>query len=149
MADDGSTMSSTSDALRITSDTLLRDLEVLGRLEDEKRSLAPGDPRLVDLAGQIEEIARRVLSGSRRQRQLSEDASVQVETGEAGAPRASIEATPRHPTEILAEWRDAERRVAAADPDSAAWTEAEAMVELLREEYRRALAGADDPAKRV
>ena len=72
-------MSSTSDALRSTSDALLRDLEVLGTLEDEKRTIEFGDPRLVDLAAQIEEIAHRVLTGSVRQRHLTEVASEQVE----------------------------------------------------------------------
>jgi len=131
-------MTSTSDALRSTSDALLRDLEVLGTLEEEKRTIEPGDPRLVDLSTQIEEIARRVLSGSRRQRQLSETASDQVRDGADEAPTASIDATPRPPSAILAEWREAERRLAAADPASAEWTEADALVELLREEYRRA-----------
>jgi hypothetical protein len=131
-------MASSSEALRTTSDALLRDLEVLGALEDEKRSIEPGDPRLVDLATQIESIAKRVLSGSARQRRLSEVVSDQVRDDSPGAPSASIEDTPRQRSAILAEWRDAERRLDAADPASAEWTEAEALVELLREEYRRA-----------
>ena len=131
-------MTSTSDALRTTSDALLRDLDVLGTLEDEKRTIQPGDPRLVDLSAQIEEIARRVLSGSRRQRELSETASDQVRDGANEAPTTSIDATPRHPSAILAEWREAERRLAAADPASAEWTDADAIVDRLRDEYRRA-----------
>ncbi|HLY14453.1 MAG TPA: hypothetical protein VKR24_08885 [Candidatus Limnocylindrales bacterium] len=131
-------MTSSSDALRTTSDALLRDLEVLGTLEEEKRTIEPGDPRLVDLASQIESIAKRVLSGSVRQRRLSEVVSDQVRDDLPGAPTASIDATERHPGAILADWREAERRLAAADPASAEWTESEAMVDLLREEYRRA-----------
>ena len=131
-------MTSSSDALRTTSDALLRDLEVLGALEDEKRTIEPGDPRLVDLATQIESIARRVLSGSARQRRLSEVVSDQVRDDSPEAPTASIDDTPRPRSEILADWRDAERRLAAADPASAEWTEAEALVGLLREEFRRA-----------
>jgi len=131
-------MTSSSDALRTTSDALLRDLEVLGALEDEKRTIEPGDPRLVDLATQIESIARRVLSGSARQRRLSEVVSDQVRDDSPEAPTASIDDTPRPRSAILADWRDAERRLAAADPASAEWTEAEALVGLLREEFRRA-----------
>lgn len=131
-------MSTTSDALRATSDALLRDLEVLGQLEDTKRLVAPGDPRLVELAAQIEEIAQRVLSGSRRQHQLTEVANAKVQDGAIDAPRASIAATRRHAGEILAEWRSAERRLALADPGSAEWTESDALVDHLREEYRSA-----------
>ena len=40
-------------ALRETSDELLRDLEALSVLEEDKRQVSPGDPRLVDLAAQI------------------------------------------------------------------------------------------------
>ena len=131
-------MTSTSDALRSPSDALLRDLEVVGTLEEQKRTIEPGDPRLADLSTQIEEIAGRVLSGSRRQRELSETASDLVREGAHEAPRTSIDATPRHPSTILSEWREAERRLSAADPASAEWTEAEALVDLLREEYPRA-----------
>lgn len=131
-------MTSSSDALRTTSDALLRDLEVLGALEDEKRTIDPGDPRLVDLATQIESIAKRVLSGSARQRRLSEVISDQVRDDAPGAPSTSIDDTPRSRSAILSDWREAERRLAAADPASAEWTEADALVDLLREEYRRA-----------
>jgi hypothetical protein len=135
-------MSSSSDALRSTSDALLRDLEVLGTLEEEKRTIAPGDPRLVDLASQIADIAQRVLARTVRQRHLSQTVSAEALAGDRAMP--SIDATPRHPSEVLAEWRDAERRLVAADPDSAEWTEADALVEHLREEYWRA---SQAPAK--
>lgn len=131
-------MSSTSDALRATSDALLRDLEVLGTLEDEKRSISPGDPRLVDLAAQIEEIAKRVLAGSRREHEITKVANAQVRSGAETAPNTTIEATQRLPSEILAEWRAAERRRASADPQTAEWTEADALVDHLRDEYRLA-----------
>jgi hypothetical protein len=131
-------MDETAGALRATSDTLLRDLEVLASIEEEKRTIEPGDPRLVELAERVEEVARRVLVGSRRQRVLTETVNSQVEAGLPDAPTRSIEATPRAIAAILAEWRDAERRLAAAEPDSGAATEAEAIVERCRAEYRRA-----------
>lgn len=128
----------TSQALRQTSDALLRDLEVLTTIEEEKRTLTPGDPRLVELAGRVQEIAERVLSGTVRQHQLSQVVNVQVERNAPSAPTAPIEATPRPLTAVLAEWRDAERRLAAAEPDSADFAEAKALSDALRDEYRRA-----------
>lgn len=128
----------TGDALRQTSDALMRDLDVLVTLEEEKRSLEPGDNRLVELAGRIEEIAQRILSGSVRQHQLTQTVNAQVEAGSSGAPQASIDETPRPIQAVLTDWRDAERRAAAAEPGSAEAAEADALVSSLREEYRRA-----------
>jgi len=131
-------MGDTGQALRQTSDSLLRDLDILATIEEEKRSLEPGDPRLVQLAERIEEIAKRVLVGSVRQRQLTEVVTTQVELASPNAPDTSIEDTPRSIQAILSEWREAERRVAAAPVDSAEAAEAQALVAQLRDEYRRA-----------
>jgi hypothetical protein len=131
-------MGDTGQALRATSDALLRDLEVLSTIEEEKRLLEPGDPRLVQLAARIEEIAQRVLVGSVRQRQLTEVVITQVETGSPDAPDAPIADIPRPMQAILSDWRDAERRAAAAAAGSAEAAEAEALVSRLRDEYRRA-----------
>jgi hypothetical protein len=137
-------MADSGQALRRTSDALLRDLDVLSTVEEEKRSLEPGDPRLVELATRIEEIAQRVLVGSARQRQLTETIHGQVATGSPDAPVAPIEDTIRPIAEILADWRDAERRVDAAPAGTGEEAEAEALVERLREEYRRAHEAARD-----
>jgi hypothetical protein len=128
----------TSHALRQTSDALMRDLDVLAALEEEKRGLAPGDPRLVELAGRIEDIAERILSGSIRQHQLTESANAQVESGADTAPTKPIEATSRPIGAILADWREAERRSMDAVPGSAEASESRALVDALRDEYRRA-----------
>src|SRR5262249_5051677 len=128
----------TGHALRETSDALMRDLEVLATLEQEKRGLAPGDPRLVELAGKIEEVAKRVLSSSVRQHHLTQSGNAPIAAGAGAAHGATIEDTPRAAAEILAEWRDAERRVAAAEPGSAEQAEARALTDALREEYQRA-----------
>ena len=128
----------TGKALRETSDALLRDLDVLVTIEEEKRSLDPGDPRLVELAERIEEIARRVLLGSTRQYDLTRTVNAQVEAGSTRAPETSIEETPRSIQTILADWRDAERRAISADSGSAEAAEANALVDRLRDEYRRA-----------
>jgi DNA-binding HxlR family transcriptional regulator len=128
----------TGDALRQTSDTLLRDLDVLVTIEAEKRSLEPGDPRLVELAERIEEVARRVLASTTRQSNLTRVVNAQVEAGSPGAPESSIEETARPIAAVLADWRDAERRAAAAEPGSAEAAEANVLVASLRDEYRRA-----------
>ena len=68
----------TAHALRTTSDELLRDLDVLVTIEEEKRLLEPGDPRLVELAARIEEIATRVLAATARQHDLTRVVNDQV-----------------------------------------------------------------------
>lgn len=128
----------TGNALRETSDALLRDLDVLVAIEEEKRTLTPGDARLVELATRVEEIAQRVLAGTMRQRELTEVAHAQVASGAPDAPDAAIDDTPRSIQAILSDWRDAERRAGAAEPGTAEAAEAEALVARLREEYRRA-----------
>jgi hypothetical protein len=131
-------MPGTGDALRRTSDELLRDLEALVQLEEEKRSVEPGDPRLVDLAEQIEEIAQRVLASSSSQRRQTEVINGLADAGSPAAPDASIEETPRSMEAILAAWREAERKLDGAEPGSAEAREAEILVEHLREDYRKA-----------
>jgi hypothetical protein len=131
-------MPDTGAALREASDTLLRDLEALSELEDVKRSIEPGDPRLIELAGTIEAIAERVLASSARQRELTVEANDLVDLGLPEAPIRSIAETPRAIALVLAEWRDAERRVQAAEAGSAEAAEAERAVDRLKDEYRRA-----------
>jgi hypothetical protein len=131
-------MPGTGDALRRTSDALLRDLGTLLELEEEKRSIEPGDPRLVDLAARIELIAKRVLASSTSERAQTQLINHLTETGSPAAPDGPIEDTPRSMEAILAAWRQAERQLDAADPGSAEATEARLLVDRLREEYRRA-----------
>jgi hypothetical protein len=131
-------MPGTGDALRRTSDELLRDLEALLQLEEEKRTIDPGDPRLVDLASRIEIIAKRVLDSSTSQRAQTQVIHELTESGSPAAPDTPIEDTPRSMEAILAAWRQAERQLDAAAPGSAEATEAESLIDQLRDEYRRA-----------
>jgi hypothetical protein len=130
-------LSDLAEDLRTTSDGLLRDLEVLNAIEEEKRDLQPGDARTVELATRIQEIASRLLATSTRQAHLTEVGRSQAEAGTA-APAATINETPRPIAAILADWRVAERRLQAAEPGSAEAAEASALSDHLREEYRRA-----------
>src|SRR4051794_34698704 len=102
---DETPLTTTARALRATSDTLIADLERLTRLERDKRDMAPGDPRSVELSDAIEQLATRVLSGSTEERVLSEEAAVEVAVEGPHAPRRPIEdVPPRSPHEILEEW---------------------------------------------
>ena len=134
-------------ALRTTSDTLLDDLDRLIAYEREKRTLEPGDPRRAELASRVAELAQRVLAGATEQAMLSVEAQVEVATGSPDAPTRTIDETsPRPLQEILSEWRDAERRAAAAEPGSAAAAVAADEITRLRFEYRRAYErAASDP----
>jgi len=131
-------MPDTGAALREASDALLKDLEALADLEEVKRVIEPGDPRLVELAATIEELAERVLASSARQRALSQEAHAEVELGLPDAPSRPIEETPRAISAILSEWRAAERRAQAAPVGSDEAAEAERDVDRLKTEYRRA-----------
>jgi FKBP-type peptidyl-prolyl cis-trans isomerase (trigger factor) len=131
-------MPGTGDALRRTSDALLRDLETLLQLEEEKRTVAPGDPSLVDLAARIELIAKRVLASSTSQRAQTQLVNALTEAGSPAAPDATIEQTPRSMEAILSAWRQAERQLGAAEPGSAEAKEGQLLIDQLREEYRRA-----------
>lgn len=126
--------------LRATSDLLLLDLEALGNLEEQKRATPHGDDKLVDLATRIEEIAARVLRGSRRQRELTEVVIEAADSGEVA--RAETIDSMRSVSAILADWREAERLAGQTAPGSAERREAESMAERFREEYGRAFDAA-------
>jgi hypothetical protein len=128
-----------TDALRANSDALLRDLDALGTLEEQKRTLPPTAPLMLELAGRIEEIAQRLLAGSSNQRELAEEI---VGSATLGAPAPAIDDTPRSIQSILADWRTAERALAAAEPGSPGALEAQASVETSKAAYRRASAAA-------
>jgi len=122
-------------ALRASSDALLRDLTELQALEQEKRHTDPDNPRLVRLAIEIEALAARVMGSSMLQRERAEEI---VGAGGSDAPDDSIAETPREIHVILAEWRDTERALSDAVPGSAEADIAERRIGTLRREYRRA-----------
>ena len=123
--------------LRNTSDTLLQTLDRLGDLEKEKRALDPTSQRFQRLAEEIERLAAIVFSQTHAQNQLGERASEQfMRTGEPVAPIAETTVARELPV-ILADWREAERRLAASDPETAEHAEAEADALRLRDEYHR------------
>lgn len=132
---DGAPEEASEADLRSTSDDLLRDLDVLAALEEQKRAIPAGDPALVDLAARVDEIAQRVLALATRQRLLSELAD-----SDGGVARPIEDVPPRPIAAVLADWRTEERRLAAAPAGSVDAREASARIDGLREEYRRAYA---------
>ena len=123
--------------LRMTSDRMLRTLEQLESLENEKRALKPDSPRFLRLATEIERLAAAVFAQTHAQQQLGKRA--QVVSEKTGADITPIEdvRTTRDLQHILADWRDAERRLATAAPDSAEHAQATADAGRLRDEYHR------------
>jgi hypothetical protein len=123
--------------LRDTSDSLLRALDRMNDLESEKRMIPTGSPRFLELATRVEGLAVEVLRRTERQMSLAEDTQERrIAGGGVGRPVESISAAPRDLALILSEWRDAERQLADAKPDTPEASVAAANVRRLREEYR-------------
>jgi hypothetical protein len=131
-------LQSPGETLRAVSDALLQDLEALLAAEQEKRSVAPDDPRLVTLATEVDAIAQRVLGLTERQQDIAAEVHDLAAEGGPDAPTQSIEETARPIGVILAEWRAAEREATALPEGSARAEAARAAAERLRDEYRRA-----------
>jgi hypothetical protein len=135
--------------LRVASDRMLRTLEQLQALENEKRTLQPGTERFQRLADEVERLAAEVFSQTHSQRQLGERAKVVTERHGAEITPIEEQESNRDLQLILHDWRDAERRLSLGDPDSAEHATAAADVGRLREEYHRAyLAGQRQPQER-
>ena len=124
--------------LRQASDTLMQRLDRLYELESRKRELPPDRPEFVRLAREIEDLSRALLFSSGEQVELAEAIHADVKAGDVAAD-VPIRDTPpkRDAVAVLAEWRAAERRLAAAAADSDDEREARTDIERLRLEYRR------------
>jgi hypothetical protein len=133
--------SQTGQAMRATSDALLAQIEELAVLERAKRDLDPSDPALVQVSRRIEILAGHVLGATTEERLLTQQAQLETVIQAPGAPTEPINETePRHAHEILADWRDAERRAAAAAPGSPEAAAAAHDIDRLRFEYQRVFA---------
>jgi hypothetical protein len=125
--------------LRQASDALLANLDRLRELEQEKRHVPLDSERLVALAEEIELLASTVLRTTDRQTDLAKLTAAEI-GNETVDPTATIDSTApaRDVHAVLAEWRDAERRLADLAADSTEAAVARAEIATLREEYRRA-----------
>ena len=124
--------------LRRASDMFMQQLDRLYELETRKRELPPDEAEFVRLAREIEDLSRALLFAGGQQVELAEEVHADVKNGETIVDQP-IRDTParRDAVVVLADWRAAERRLAAAMPDTDDERDARAAVERLREEYRR------------
>ena len=124
--------------LRRASDTFMQRLDRLFELETRKRELQPGTPEFVRLAREVEDLSRALLATSGQQVDLAEEVHADIKAGDASVDIPIRETPPkRDAVGVLAEWRAAERRLAAASAGSRDESEARTDVERLRVEYRR------------
>lgn len=124
--------------LRNASDALMRQLDRLVELEERKRELPPGHPEFTRLAREIEDLARTALASTGTQVRLADAVSDIARRGDRDIAQQPIVETPPGPREaaiILAEWRAAERAVAAAASGSDEQRVAREQAEQLRREY--------------
>jgi hypothetical protein len=124
--------------LRQTSDALLTSLDRLAALEAVKRRLMPDDPRLMEVATEVHDLAAEILASAARQSGLAETAHVMAMTDEPDAPTEPIAAGHRELHDILDDWRAAERTLAHAPAGSDEAAEAIVRARDLRLEYRHA-----------
>lgn len=135
--------------LRATSDDMMRALERLQELETEKRGIDPGTARFRKLAREVERLAASVFAQTHVQQQLAEETvTLRDEFGVVLPPIEDVPAV-REIQVILAEWRDAERRIMQATAGSAERAEAEADAGRLRAEYRRTYQSISTPRGKI
>jgi hypothetical protein len=124
--------------LRRASDEFMQRLDRLHELETRKRELPPDQPEFVRLAREIEDLSRALLYSGGKQVELAEEVHYEAKTNDHSIDQPIRDTPPRRDAVmVLAEWRAAERRLAAAAPGSDDELEARAESERLREEYRR------------
>jgi len=145
-ANDGAQLEKAAD-LRRASDLFMQRLDRLQELETRKRELPPDEPEFVRLAREIEDMARALLHMGGQQVELAEAVNRDSKENDVANDQPIRDTPPRRDAVIiLAEWRAAERRLAAAGTGSDDEQAARTDVERLREEYRRITAPTDRPA---
>lgn len=142
-ADDSAQLENAAD-LRRASDLFVQRLDRLQELETRKRELPPDEPEFVRLAREIEDMARALLYAGGEQVELAETVHRESKQNDVANDQPIRDTPPRRDAVIiLAEWRAAERRLAAADIGSADETAARSDVDRLREEYQQITAPTD------
>lgn len=123
-------------SIRAVSDEFMLELSELLALEELKRTTPVDDPAFPQLARDVEEAARTLLTKASMQALMAED--IHDDAVDAGGG-ATIEDLPADlsPTEILTRWRGADRERATVEQGSARWLELSARVEALRRAYQR------------
>ncbi len=135
--------------LRQASDQFMQRLDRLHELESRKRELPPDQPEFVRLAREVEDLARALLYTGGQQVELAEAVHHEAKTSNVVVEQTIRDTPPRRDAvAILAEWRAAERRLAAAEVESEDEREARADSERLRDEYRRLTAPTPEDGSR-
>jgi hypothetical protein len=129
--------------LRLTSDELMHSLERLRELELEKRRLSPGTARFKQIAAEVERVAATIFAKSVQQDELAQETVELREHTGLSAPTIENVEPLREIQVILNEWREAERRLAAAAHGTPEHLEAQSAVQRLRNEYRRTSQAAE------
>jgi hypothetical protein len=132
-------------ALRRRSDQIVETIARLANLEVDKREAEPGTAGFVATAGLVRQLAQALLDLAIDEERLAERLEVLRGQSRGALPERSIAEVPgaRSLDVVLAEWREAERRLLEADVDSDARRAAEADAVRLREEYQRTVPGSD------
>ena len=131
--------------LRRASDLFVQRLDRLQELETRKRELPPDQPEFIRLAREVEDMARSLLLAGGQQVELAEEVHREAKANDLAIDQSIRDTPPRRDAvAILAEWRAAERRLAAAELGSDDEDEARLDVERLRDEYRRITAPTTD-----
>lgn len=135
--------------LRAASDMLIQRMDRLYELERRKRELPPDEPEFIRLAREVEDVARGVLGATGLQVELAGEVAAAAKRGDRSAtePIRDVPPNVRDAISILAEWRAAERRLAAAALGSDEERTARADVDRLRDEYRRRMNAGLEPTE--
>ena len=133
--------------LRQASDVFMQRLDRLHELETRKRELPPDGSEFIRLAREIEDLSRALLYSGTQQVELAETVHHEAKTNDVAVDQSIRDTPPRRDAvSILADWRAAERRLAAAAPDSDEERAARTDSERLRDEYRQITAPTPDDA---
>ena len=120
--------------LRATSDHTFAIIDRIAQIERDKREVVIGSPHFVDLASEVEQLARLLFRWASFQMQLATESSAAASRGDV--PNQAIDTIkPRALDRVLALWREAQIRLELAKPGSPEAQAAATDIERLREEY--------------
>ena len=136
-ADDNPVDADIRSDLRAASDGIMAMIEALRALEGTKRQHHPGSSEFLWYAERVEELSQAILGLSTREREAAERA----DAAPGVSPTTVEETPPPSIAELLERWREAERALAEAEPNSPEARGAQQERERARQLFRRAIDG--------
>jgi hypothetical protein len=132
-----------AEELRRRSDQILETIGKLTNLEVDKREAQPGTAAFVETARTVRTLAQALLDQAGDEQRLAERLQRLRQDAHGAVPERPIaRVSGARPIQVvLAEWREAERRLIQAEVASDVERAAKADADRLREEYQRAAAG--------